>query len=111
MCESPVVTMPTVTHRKGALPVIALRPVVLDRHVLALDIAGFAKALRKCGHVTCGAISRTTADKPDHRQRRLLGARSARAIWPLCRRGIVRLTQVQETAAVKGSKRCRLRDI
>src|SRR5450432_3006937 len=49
----------------------ALKPVVLDRHVLAFDVAGFVEAFPERGHVTRVGISRSVSDKPDHRQRRL----------------------------------------
>src|SRR5262249_36282271 len=33
--------------------VLVQRPAILDRHVLALDIAGLVNALAKCGHKPC----------------------------------------------------------
>ena len=57
---------------------MALQPVVLDRHVLAFDVAGFVEAFAERGHKTRGGIGRPVAEKPDHRQRRLLRTRDER---------------------------------
>jgi hypothetical protein len=51
---------------------LAAEPVVLDEHVLALDVAAFAEAFGECGCMARGAIERPTTDKPDHRHRWLL---------------------------------------
>jgi hypothetical protein len=32
---------------------LVLRPAVLDRHILALDVAGFTKALAECSQIVC----------------------------------------------------------
>jgi hypothetical protein len=50
--------------------------VVPDRHVLAFDVAGFIEAFAELGHKARGGIGRSVSDKRDHRQRRLLRARS-----------------------------------
>ena len=55
---------------------------VLHRHVLALDMAGFAEALTERGGMARGTIKRPTANKADHRYRRLLRPRFKRP----CRR-------------------------
>jgi hypothetical protein len=60
-------------QRRQAI-VLALQPVVLDRHVPALDLAGFAQALAERAHHVRGHIGRPTANEPDHRHRRLLRA-------------------------------------
>ena len=57
---------------------MALQPMVLDRHVLALDVAGFVEAFAERGHITRGGIGRPVSDKPDHRHRRLLRTRRKR---------------------------------
>ena len=62
----------------SAFPPNAHNPVVLDRHVLTLDVAGFVEAFAERGHIACVGIGRTYADKPDHRHRRLLRVRSER---------------------------------
>jgi hypothetical protein len=51
---------------------------VLDRHVPAFDVAGFVEAFAERGRVPRGGIGRPDSDKADHRQRRLLRARSER---------------------------------
>ena len=33
--------------------VLVLRPAILDRYILALDVPGFANALPECGHKAC----------------------------------------------------------
>ena len=65
-------------HQRRQAIVLALQPVVLDRHVLAFDVAGFVEAFAERGHKARGGIGRPASDKPDHRQRRLLRARRER---------------------------------
>jgi hypothetical protein len=69
-------------QRRQAI-VLALQPVVFDRHVLAFDVPGFVEALAKSSRKARGGIGRPVSDKPDHRQRRLLRLCSER---PSCRR-------------------------
>src|SRR5262249_22141411 len=57
--------------------VLALREAVLDRQVLALDIADFLEPLAK-GHHTVISHSRLTAEPPDSRHGCLLCARRER---------------------------------
>src|SRR5215813_326186 len=57
---------------------LVLRPAILDRHILALDVAGFTKALAECGQISCTIDRRRAAEEPDHRHRRLLRARRER---------------------------------
>src|SRR5262245_43546427 len=71
-------TADEVGHERGQAIVLAAEPVVLDRHVLALDVACFAKAFTKRGCMACGTVERSTAEKADHRHRRLLRARRER---------------------------------
>src|SRR5262249_9115687 len=71
-------TADEVDHERGQAIVLAAEPVVLDDHVLALDIAGFAEAFRERGCMARGAIERPTADKADHGHRWLLRARGER---------------------------------
>ena len=52
--------------------VLALQPVVLDRHVLAIDVAVFVEVFAERGHKARVAIGRPLSNKPDHRHRRLL---------------------------------------
>ena len=62
---------------------LVLRPAILDRHILALDVAGFTKALAEYGQIPPCTIDRPDAEEPDHRHRRLLRACRER---PSCRR-------------------------
>src|SRR5215472_4569372 len=64
----------------GQSVVLVLRPPILNRHILALDVAGFTKALAECGQKACtiGKERPRAAEKPDHRHRRLLRARRER---------------------------------
>src|SRR5262249_50961366 len=58
---------------------LVLRPAILDRHILALDVAAFMKALAECGQIAC-TISRRprAAEEAYHRHCRLLRARRER---------------------------------
>src|SRR5262249_25436280 len=62
----------------GQSIVLVLRPAILDRHVLAFDVAGFTSALPECGQKVRIVGRRQAAEKPDHRHRRLLRARRER---------------------------------
>src|SRR5262245_7637547 len=74
---------------------LTLRPAVLHRHVVALDITGVLEALAKCVPSEEKVI-RCRAEKTDHRHRRLLRARRE---WPHCRRAA---EQRDELAAPHG---------
>src|SRR5262249_55530059 len=58
--------------------VLTFRPSVFDRHVLALDVAGFAQALTEGDHGACERPRRRAVEEPNHRHRRLLRARRER---------------------------------
>src|SRR5262249_44866301 len=61
----------------GQSVVLVLRPAILNRHILALDVAGFTEALAECGQKA--GISRPRAvEESYHRHRRLLRARRER---------------------------------
>ena len=62
----------------GSRSILTLGPAVFDRHVLALDIAGFLQALAKCAQAVRERVRRCAVEKPDHRHRRLLRARRER---------------------------------
>src|SRR6266540_6522169 len=62
----------------GQSVVLVLRPAILDRHILALDVAGFTNALPECGQIACTISKRRAAEEPDHRWRSLLRARRQR---------------------------------
>jgi hypothetical protein len=51
---------------------------VLDDHVLAIDVVDFAEAFRERSRMASGAIERSTTDKANYRHRRLLCARRER---------------------------------
>ena len=69
-------------HQCRQAIVLTLQPVVLDRHVLALDVAGFIEAFAERGHKARVGIGRSVSDKPDHRHRRLLRPRRKRPALP-----------------------------
>jgi hypothetical protein len=52
--------------------VLILGPAVFDRHVLALDVAGFFQAQTERRQKMWVIAERPRAEKPDHRHRRLL---------------------------------------
>src|SRR6516162_10480884 len=66
----------------GQSVVLVLRPAILDRNILALDVAGFTKALAECGQIACTINRPRAAQESYHRHRRLLRARRER---PRCR--------------------------
>ena len=53
-----------ISHQRRQAIVLALQPVVLDRHVLALDVAGFAEAFAERGHIARGGIGRAVWTNP-----------------------------------------------
>src|SRR5436853_582762 len=55
----------------GQYVVLVLRPAILDRDILALDVAGFANALPECGQIACTISKRRAAEESYHRRRRL----------------------------------------
>src|SRR5215470_2744889 len=62
----------------GQSVVLVLRPAILDRHILTLDVAGFTNALPECGQIACTISKRRAAEEPDHWHRSLLRARGER---------------------------------
>src|SRR5262249_56096437 len=71
-------TADEVTHERRQAIVLAAEPMVLNDSVLAFNVAGFTEAFRKRCRMASGAVERSTADKADHRHRRLLRARRER---------------------------------
>src|SRR5262245_28572547 len=58
---------------------MALRPAVFDRHILSLDVAGFAQSLAERVHKRCRKrAGRRGVEDPDHRHRLLLRLHSGR---------------------------------
>jgi hypothetical protein len=62
----------------GQSIVLAIGPTILDRRILALDIAGFAQAPTESGYAGGECYSRPTVEETDHRHRWLLRARRER---------------------------------
>ena len=60
------------SHRRQPIG-LALCPAVLDRYVLAFDVAGFAQTPAKCGHLITRCFERLDAEEPDHRHALLSG--------------------------------------
>src|SRR5262245_15667735 len=71
-------TADKVGHERRQAVVLAAEPAVLDGHVLALYVAGFAEAFTERACMAGGAIERPTADKAEHRHGLLLRARRER---------------------------------
>src|SRR5262249_10886521 len=68
-------------HHRWQAIVVALEPVVLDRHVLSFDGTALEQTLAETGRAGRRARRRSGVDEPDHRQC-LLGERRHR---PRCR--------------------------
>src|SRR5262249_20517198 len=68
--------MREVGHENRQAIELARQPMVLHRHVLALDVAGFVEALAEPGNK--GRVRQSGIDEADHRHRRLLRARRER---------------------------------
>ena len=66
-------------HRRQPI-ILALRPAVFDRHVLAFDVTGFAQPFEKGGQLSRITLGRSDVDKPNHRHRRLLRTRRERPV-------------------------------
>src|SRR5438132_6046348 len=81
---------------------LVLRPAILDRHILALDVAGFTKVLAECGQISCTIGKRRTAEEPDHRHRRLLRARRER---PRSRRAAEQCDELAPPHSITSSAR------
>src|SRR5262252_7495575 len=63
----------------GQSVVLVLRPAILNRYILALDVAGFTNALPECGQKACTIGRRPrAAEEPDHWHRQLLPTRRHR---------------------------------
>src|SRR2546421_8156116 len=60
---------------------LVLSPAILDRHILAVDVAGSTKALAECGQIACTIDRRRAAKESNHRHR-LLRARRKRPRRP-----------------------------
>src|SRR5262245_14530960 len=69
-------TADEVGHERRQTTVLAVQPMVLDRHILTPDEAGFVEALIE--RRGTARINRQAADESDNRHRRLLRTRSQR---------------------------------
>src|SRR5262245_13010608 len=67
-----------VRHQRRQATVLSFKPMVLDRYVLTLDIAGVTEAGAERRRVSRHATGRTGVYDPDDRHRRLLRARRDR---------------------------------
>jgi hypothetical protein len=65
-----------VSYERWQAIVLALQPVVLDRHILTIDVAGFVETLTERSGTA--RIGRPAVDEADYRHRRLLRARRER---------------------------------
>ena len=65
-------------HERWQSIVLALQPVVLHRHVLTLDVAGFVEALTERTSNARRGLGRPAVDEANHRHRRLLRMRCKR---------------------------------
>src|SRR5262249_44298662 len=83
---------------------LVLRPAILDRHILALDVAGFTKALAECGQIACTIDRLRAAEESYYRPRRLLRARRER---PRDRRATEQRDEVAAVHSITSSARAR----
>src|SRR6516162_6780780 len=67
-----------VSHERRQAIVSPIQPMVLDRHVLALDVPGFVEAFTERSGNARGGIGRPNVDEADDRHCRLLRARHQR---------------------------------
>jgi hypothetical protein len=87
----------------GQYVVLVLRPAILDRHILALNVAGFTKALAECGQIGCTIDRRRTAEQSYHRHRALLRARRER---PCCCRAAEKREEGAAFHSITSSASC-----
>src|SRR5262249_21344926 len=82
--------------------VLTLQPVILDRHVLAFDVAGFVEAFAKRGCIARVGLGRPVSDKPNHRHRPLLRTRRER---PRCGRAAEECDELATVHSITSSAR------
>src|SRR5262249_11957377 len=73
-----------VSQQRRQPVVLTFQPAVLDQHILALSVAGFAQTFAETGNIARVTICRSVSDKSYHRHRGLLRAHCWR---PSCSRG------------------------
>src|SRR5262249_33727432 len=71
-------TADEIGHERWQAIILALQPVVLDHHVLVLNVAGFVEAFAEGSARTRGILGRPSTDKADDRHRWLLCAHPRR---------------------------------
>jgi len=71
-------TADELSHERRQAVVLAVQPVVLDHHVLALDVAGFVEGFTERSDNAHRGLGRSAADEADDRHCRLLRARRER---------------------------------
>jgi hypothetical protein len=71
-------TTDKVSHQRPQEIELPFQPVVVDRRILALDVARFAEALAERAHIVRGGSGRPDVDEAHHRQRRVLRPRGKR---------------------------------
>ena len=81
--------------------VLAIRPTIFDRHVPALDMAGFVEALAERAQQVRMYVWRRAVEEPDHRHRRLLRARRERP----CRRAAEKANEFTSFHSITSSAR------
>src|SRR5262249_22226302 len=91
-----------VGHERRHAIVLAFQPVVLDRHVLALDGAGFVEALAERSAKVRRDLWRSGTHEADHRHRRLLRVRRKR---PRCRRAAEQRDELASFHSITSSAR------
>src|SRR5262245_37494171 len=94
-------TADEVIHERRQAMVLALHPVVLDRHVLAFDVAGFVEAFAERSDIAYGVLGRPAIDEADYR-RWLLRARRER---PGCRRAAEQRNERAPSHSITSSAR------
>src|SRR5262245_60801534 len=107
---SPPVAAITLTLRchqvgcKSRQVVMTVRPSILDRDILTLDITGLAQALAERTHTVRVSLRRCGTEKPNHRHRRLLRARRE---WPRGRRAAEQRDEFAAPHSITSSAVCR----
>ena len=70
-------TADEVSHERRKAIELALHPVVLDRHVLALYVAGFVEAFAERSDIAYGVLGRPAIDEADGSQQSSCGREQA----------------------------------
>jgi hypothetical protein len=76
-----------VGHQSRHAAILAFQPMVLDRYVLTLEVAGFSEGVPERRPEACHAIGRSEVYEPDDGPRHLLRARRERPSSRAAERG------------------------